>query len=230
MKNKSIKKIVLGAVVIAVGVIFALWQLDLVDINVFFDGWWTLFIIIPSLIGLITERKLDNLIGIGIGAVLLLACQDVISFDIVGKLIVPAIIVIIGIKLIIGGASKNRAGEIFDKREREGKDGEKIESAFALFSANELDFTARKFDVTELCAIFGSVKCDISGAEVAPDAAIKATAVFGGIDILVPKNVNLKISSTSLFGGVEKKIETNPDAPTTLHINAVCIFGGVDIK
>ena len=228
MKNKSIKKIVLGAVVIAVGVIFALWQLDLVDINVFFDGWWTLFIIIPSLIGLITERKLDNLIGIGIGAVLLLACRDIISFDIIGKLIVPVIIVIIGIKLIIGGVSKNRASEIFEKRES--NEGEKIESAFALFSENELDFTARKFEAAELCAIFGSVKCDISGAEIVPDAAIKATAVFGGIDILAPKNVNIKISSTSLFGGVEKKIETNPDAPSTLHINAVCIFGGVDIK
>ena len=38
-----------------VGVIFGLNALGITDINVFFDGWWTLFIIIPSIIEIIKE-------------------------------------------------------------------------------------------------------------------------------------------------------------------------------
>ena len=61
--------------------------------------------------------------------------------------------------------------------------------------------------------------------------SISASAVFGGIDILVPDNVNVKVSSNSIFGGVSEK-KHNPDnaGAVTLYINATCIFGGVDIK
>ncbi|MEE1115844.1 MAG: hypothetical protein UH851_03185, partial [Clostridia bacterium] len=36
---------------------FALNAFNITDIDVFFDGWWTLFIIIPCAIGLFTERE-----------------------------------------------------------------------------------------------------------------------------------------------------------------------------
>ena len=225
---KKTKSIIWGVVAIVVGILFVLKNTDILNIDVFFDGWWTLFIIIPSLVDLVTERKLDNLIWLGLGVVLLLACLDVISFGLIAKLIVPAIVIIIGIKLIVNGVRGDKAREIFEKHEREA-DG-KGESCFAAFSENKIDFTARAFEAAELCAVFGSVKCDISGASIVSDCAIRATAVFGGIDVIAPKDVNIKINSTSIFGGVEKKIETNPDAPVTLHINAICIFGGVDVK
>ena len=54
---------------------------------------------------------------------------------------------------------------------------------------------------------------------------------YGGIDILVPPTINIKVNSLSLFGGVSDKTHRNmnPDAPT-LYINGTGIFGGVDIK
>ena len=65
---KKISKILWGIVLIAVGVIFALNAFGITDIEIFFDGWWTLFIIVPCLIGIFSEReKLGNIIGLTIG-------------------------------------------------------------------------------------------------------------------------------------------------------------------
>jgi hypothetical protein len=56
---------------------------------------------------------------------------------------------------------------------------------------------------------------------------------FGGIDILVPDDWRIGVRSTPIFGGVEdKRDHSRPvaaDAPT-LHIDAVTLFGGVEIK
>ena len=54
---KRVTKILWGVVLIAAGVIFALNALDITDIDVFFDGWWTLFIIVPCTVGIFTERE-----------------------------------------------------------------------------------------------------------------------------------------------------------------------------
>ena len=53
MKKSS--SIIWGIVLIIIGAVFALNSLDITDIDIFFDGWWTLFIIVPSAIGFFTE-------------------------------------------------------------------------------------------------------------------------------------------------------------------------------
>ena len=99
MKRSS--KIIWGILLIAAGVIFALNALEIASINIFFDGWWTLFIIIPCVAGLFFDKnKIDNLIGIALGVFLLLCCQDILSFSLLWKLVLPALIVIAGIRLI----------------------------------------------------------------------------------------------------------------------------------
>lgn len=56
-------------------------------------------------------------------------------------------------------------------------------------------------------------------------------AIFGGIDILLPENINVKISSNSIFGGFsDKRVVRRSDADFTVYIKGNCIFGGVDIK
>ena len=51
-KMKKFGNVLWGIVLIVVGVIFGLNAVGLTDINVFFRGWWTLFIIVPSFIEL----------------------------------------------------------------------------------------------------------------------------------------------------------------------------------
>ena len=95
------------------------------------------------------------------------------------------------------------------------------------------------FEGAELNAVFGGVKCDIRNAIIEKDCAITASAIFGGIDIFVPDNVNVKITSNSIFGGVSEKkhrpymenaVTLYVENAVTVYINASCIFGGVKIK
>lgn len=226
---KKISKILWGVAFIVAGVIFALNAFGVTDIELFFDGWWTLFIIIPCLIGLFSDReKIGNIIGLAVGVFLLLCCQNVLDFDMLWKIAAPAIIVIIGVKMIFGAVFGDKAAKMLESSK---KSGENIKTGCATFSGQTLNFDAERFSGAELTAVFGGVKCDLRNAIIEKDCAINATAIFGGIDIFVPDYVNVKINSNSIFGGVSEKNHRpqNPNA-VTVYINATCMFGGVDIK
>ena len=114
----KILRYVIGALLIAFGVIYALNVFGLTDIDISLDGWWTLFIIIPCLGGLIRGKdKLMSAMGLIVGVLLLLAARDIFDYDIVWKLLVPTVIVLLGIKLIIKDttpfipAMKNSSGQ-----------------------------------------------------------------------------------------------------------------------
>ena len=118
---KKISSVIWGIVLIAAGALFALNALNITNIDIFFDGWWTLFIIVPCAVGLFTEReKTGNIIGIAVGVFLLLCCQDILSFSMLWKLLVPAIIVIIGLKMVFTGLFGNKANEIIAKIKQNG--------------------------------------------------------------------------------------------------------------
>ena len=62
---KNLTSVIWGLAFIIVGVIFGLNTLNITDINIFFDGWWTLFIIIPCFINLFKAGdKKGNIIGL----------------------------------------------------------------------------------------------------------------------------------------------------------------------
>ena len=90
-----------GLLLILIGLLFGINSLGIAKINFFFEGWWTLFIIVPSLIGLIGDNdKKGSLIFLIVGILLLLSARGIISFAIVGRLIVPVLFVLIGLMLI----------------------------------------------------------------------------------------------------------------------------------
>ena len=100
---KKISTVLVGIIFVIAGVIIGLNSFGITDINIFFDGWWTLFIIIPAINGFITdEEKMGSIIWLIIGIVLLLGCQNLISFDIIWKLTLPVILVFIGLSIICG--------------------------------------------------------------------------------------------------------------------------------
>ena len=224
---KKTKNILWGIILVAAGVLFALNALEIASFDIFFDGWWTLFIIVPCGVGLFTEReKLGNLIGLTIGVILLLCCLEVLSFSQVWKLLGPAVIIVIGVKMVITGISGNKANTMLAKMKAEGNAPKVV---CAAFSGSDLNYDGQVFDGAELTAVFGGVECNLKNAVIEKDCAIKVCAVFGGIDILGPPHVNVKVSSTSIFGGVDNEVAPCKDGPT-IYISGTCLFGGVDIK
>jgi len=224
---KKLSSVIWGIVLIAGGAIFALNALNITNIDIFFDGWWTLFIIVPCAVGLFTEReKTGNIIGVAVGVFLLLCCQGVLSFSMLWKLLVPAIVVIIGLKMVFTGIFGNKANEIIAKIKQNG--GE-TKVGCATFSGCELNYDGEVFEGAELTAVFGGVDCNLKNAIIEKDCAIQVSAIFGGIDILVPDNVNVKVSSNCIFGGISNKTALHKEAPT-IYVSGTCMFGGVEIK
>lgn len=226
---KRSTKILWGVALVAIGVLYGLKALNLIAFTLFFDGWWTLFLIVPCLIGLITEReKLGNLIGLLLGVLLLLCCQDVLSFDLLWKLAIPVVIVLIGLRLIIGNGFGRKMQPAYAGPTPEGN---RVRSAYAAFCGSELRCDGEVFEGAELTAVFGGVQCDLRGALIEKDCMIHVSATFGGIDIQLPPSVNVQIHSDSLFGGISDKTHrtTLPGVPT-VYVNGTCLFGGVNIQ
>ncbi len=226
---KKISNIIWGIILIAVGVLLVLNILDVITFEIFFDGWWTLFIIIPCTVGLFTERdKMGNLIGLCIGVGLLLACLNVVTFGMLWKLILPIIIVIIGFKLIFGN-NRRRESEKVKQRISETA-GDRAEYC-STFSGQDINFDGQEFHGVRLTAVFGGIECDLTRAIITDDAVIDITAIFGGVDVALPPNVNVKLTSNSVFGGVSLKDykDFDPNLPT-IYITGNCVFGGADIK
>lgn len=224
---KKVSNVLWGIVFVIIGVVVLLNSLEITNINIFFNGWWTLFIIVPCFIDLFKNQdKTGNIIGIIIGVLLLLGCNDIINFDILWKMIVPIILVGIGISLIFKDSLKK---EIKDKINDLNKKNTGKEYC-ATFSGQNLSFQDEEFNGCELSSIFGGIKCDLRNAKIKKENIINCTAIFGGITIIVPKDVNVKVVSTSIFGGVDGKNKYSSDAKNTIYINATCLFGGVEIK
>lgn len=224
MKDKG--NLIWGILLIAIGIIIGLNSLGITNISLFFDGWWTLFIIIPNLVDIIKDpRKTSNYIWLAAGVVLLLCAQGILSFKIVGKLIFPSILVAIGLSLLL----KDRVeAKVKEKIKNLNKDG--LEEYYATFSGQEINPKGDEFKGASLNAIFGGIDLNLTEAQIQKDTLINVTSVFGGVDIKVPANVNVKVQGASIFGGVDNKIKKYTETLPTIYVKAFCLFGGADIK
>ena len=222
---RNISRILWGIVLIGIGIVIALNSLEIANINIFFDGWWTLFIIIPSFIGLFEDDdKTGNLIGLCIGGALLLACQDIINFEIILKLIVPFILIVIGISLVFKETIHKKISE--KTKERKGA----LENIVATFAEQKKVVEDEEFKGSNLDAAFGSIKLDLRKADIKEDATIKASSIFGEINILVPNDVNIELKSTPIFASITNKTRKNKENTKTIYVDAFSMFGGINIK
>lgn len=228
---KKSKAIIWGIILIAAGLLWSLDALDIVKVDIFFEGWWTLFIIVPCAISLFTSPdKISAAVGLAVGVLLLLSVRDIISWDMIMKLVIPAIIVLIGIKLIANAFSEKKTEKIEESLRN---NADNLDNVFCIFTGEKVNCDGKVFRGAEINAVFGGVDYDLRHAVIEPDCAIKATAIFGGIDIYVPENVKVRVKSTGIFGGTSNKARRPDDGAenvVTLYVSSLALFGGVDIK
>ena len=213
---------------IIAGIVFGGNAIYLWNINIFFPGWWTIFIILPCIISMINNGiDTGNVIGLSVGVILFLNAQGLRIPQYMWKLLVPAILVIIGISIIFG--SKNKGG--FSAQINTSSKGGHTEYT-SIFSNQDINYTDKEFTGAEAVSLFGGMTLDLRYAHFSSDAVIEATSVFGGIDILVPADVNVKVNGTGILGRVHNNINKTDDmSMRTLYIDATSIFGGgVSIK
>lgn len=224
---KSMSKILWGMVLIIVGLMLAINALGFAHIDIFFDGWWTLFIIIPSLIGLVDGKdRYGSFIGLIIGATLLLSAQGFISIGLVMKLVVPFIIVLIGLSVLQKGLFGEKV-----KEKVEIKDSDDFEN-IAVVMADDYKVIKGEFKGAIVETVFGHSTIDLSDAKIRDNASIKISSIFSKTDIILPEGVTLKMNSTRVFGSVTNVVKdtkaTKKDK--NVYVEAVAVFGGIFLR
>lgn len=224
---RNLNKILWGLAFIIIGTIIGTNSLGITDIQLFFDGWWTLLIIIPCFIGLFDEKKefMSHLIGLLIGVLLLLSTRGIIDFNIVAKLIIPIILIGIGLSILFNNTIKSTVIKKIKEGSKNGSD-----TITATFSEQKIDKDGEEFKSATLDSVFGNIVLDLRKAKIKDEAVIDISAIFGGAVIYVPQDVNVKVKSTPIFGGVTNHSLKDKENKKTIYISAFCMFGGVDIK
>ncbi len=220
MKEKW-KKILLAITLIVLGIIVGLNSLEITSINIFFDGWWTLIIIIPSLIGVIDDKDTGSLVMLLVGILLLLNARGIFVLNVLWKLIIPIILVFMGINVL--------RNDVFSKSAKKLENVNKKAVYNASFSTKN---NVVKEDVEALSveAIFGENTIDLRNIEIKEDIYIKALAMFGEVKIITPKDQSIKLNANKFFGSVQNNNKNIVDEnKKIININASAIFGEVDI-
>lgn len=221
--------IVFGLILVAVGVLCALNGFGM-EINISLDGWWTLFIILPCIGGLFTDKdKLGSLLGLALGIFLFLAARNVIPYGMIWKQCVPILVVCIGIKLIFQ-SFRGEANTSENTKKEENEEGKT--ECMAAFCSRESNCSDENIKLAKIGAVFGGAKCNLSEAKFTEKAELDIFCAFGGAEVIVPENVELKINAFCLFGGVTDKraVKKTEEACAVLEVNGFCLFGGADLK
>lgn len=227
--KQNANRILWGVVFVAVGVILGINALDLLEFDPFFKGWWTLFIIVPSVIGLLTDKnKWGAFIGLLFGVFFLLCEWEILAFDLLWKLVLPVAAVLLGIYLLFGKRGKKVVNQDIPQVSVASVDAARC---VAIFSGQEMHYDGKPFCGADVSAVFGGVDVFASTAIITTDCQLNVAAVFGGVDIYLPANVNVEVVSSGIFGGVENCRRFPPvEGAPTVYVNAAAVFGGVDIK
>ena len=109
---KKVENVLWGVVFIIIGLILGLNALGVTNIDIFFDGWWSLFIIVPSVVSIVKNYKdVSAYIWLAIGVALLLSAQGILDMSVIGKLILPAVLVAIGVGIIFKDTVSSKVNE-----------------------------------------------------------------------------------------------------------------------
>jgi hypothetical protein len=87
-----------GLIILVIGVIFLLNALNVWNANIFFDGWWTLFLIIPAFMSMSRQGvTAGNAILLVLGVGFLLNEQLGWEFK---KYLIPVMFILVGIAIL----------------------------------------------------------------------------------------------------------------------------------
>lgn len=217
----QLSRIIMGLAIITVGVGFLLGNLDVLNFNELAGRWWPLAVILGGILIFINDTKsyLWALLVVGLGVLWQLQQLDITDVN-PWQLFWPAVIIIVGLSVILNrSAAKLRVS----KTERD--------DATAILGGSDQRNTSEDFKGSKVTAVMGGVKLDLRKAIIKKEATVEVFTFWGGVELVVPRDVIVKNQTSVILGGVEDKSERedNKNAPV-LHVIGDVIMGGVEIK
>jgi len=215
-----------GLVLIIIGLIFLLENLDVINFGRILVDWWPLIIVIIGFMKLRGAEKMNGVIFLLIGLILLSITLNLINWSQLGRFW-PLLLILIGVYLVL----RRQGVSVFSSRLE--VDASDYIRANALFGGLDQRFTSPNLRGGEISALFGGVELDLSQAVPSDDhIEFNVSAMFGGVEIRVPDNWHVIVDGTPILGGIESKVRPRESAAGTPTATFHCTvaFGGIEIK
>jgi len=219
MDRRPPVQVFLGVLIVAVGVVALLIQLDVIalDLGQLFADWWPLIIIGVGLAALVSVPRawVGPSVIIAVGVFFLLRTLDVI--DVNFWELWPVAVILVGLSLITS----------FGRRTSE----EDTINSTVIWWGSERKTRSRQFKGGSLTAIMGGIEVDLREADIVDKAEIAIFALWGGVEVKVPPTWRVHVSGLPLLGGWDDKT-TLPlqDGAPELIVHVTAIMGGAEIK
>ena len=220
MSNKKL----VGIILILLGIGFLFQQFTAFDFGGILYTYWPSILIIIGLVKLVQKQSstLGNIILILIGALFQANRLGLINYSF-GDIFWPAILILVGLNFILSRRPNYSSNSL---------DEESSINNFVIFSGIKTLNYSQSFKGGTATALFGGIDIDLRGANISDgEAYLELTAMFGGIDLLVPQDWKVEVTGVPILGGWENKtiLNTNPDAPV-LKVKCFVAFGGIEVK
>lgn len=225
-KNNNRKAIITGVVILAVGVIWLLRKMG-IHMPYWLFSWEMILIGIGLAIG--ADNRFSNpasYILIIIGSVFLIDDVFNIPFNVM-EYFWPLLLIFIGLMVIIRPRKKSK----FHKAKNMDDSFDKLDLV-SVFNGIKRNVISKKFGGGETVTVFGGTELNLHQADIEEMVNLECVVVFGGLKLIVPKNWEVRMEATSLFGGVEDKRFTAVEVVSeekVLVISGTVLFGGIDI-
>lgn len=225
MRSNNFNQIFWGLIIIVVGALFLAQNLGFIQ-DYSFWKYLPALLIVLGVYQLFLNRFrawVGPLMITLIGAFLLLATLNIISWSTFGSMIWPTILILVGLSIILhrGNSSSNYQAVSGDQL-----------NVFSIFS-NQKGKASGDFKNAEMTAIFGSSKLDLIDANIQqPPAYIQTTSMFGSVEIFAPADWDVQVNTVAIFGeGSDKRRNASPGKETPdLIVTGTVMFGAVEIK
>ena len=223
---------VLGIIVIFVGVMFTLDNLDIMEAREYFRYWPVLLIIygVFKMTGSeATPGRAWGLVLTLIGVLFLLEKLYIIDFRVWD--LWPMFLILLGGSMMWRTMSRNQTrGGIFTASADKFDTDSEIRD-FVMMGGLTRSNTSTDFRGGEATAIMGGVELDLTGATMkGKEAVLEIFAFWGGIDLRVPENWTVSVQAMPIMGGVEDNTRPPKEEDKRLIIKGYAIMGGAEIS
>ena len=214
-----------GLLVLLVGVVLTLDNLDIVDAGRMLD-YWPAGIIAIGVAKLLQVhrghgRAVGGILFILVGGWLLLHTLDLVEGS--PMALWPVLLIVAGGVIVVQS--------VWRPRQQAGAASDQTVSAIAIMSGVRRGSNSGSFRGGELAAFMGGCEIDLRQAAIHGEAVIDVFAMWGGIEIRVPENWTVIGRVTPLMAGFDDT--THPPKEATAHrliVRGVVVMGGVEVK
>jgi len=226
-ENKNQGRIFWGILLIVMGVLFLLDQMDKLDFGDLIGRYWPVIFILIG-ISILLSNNFKNA-GSGVFFILFgtffLLLRLRIFERAVWHYLWPLAIIGVGLWILLRPAWHP------DRKAVGAMTADELNIS-QIFSGSVRKIESRSFKGGKADVVFGSAEIDLRAAGLAGGrATLVLSAVFGSIEVFVPRDWQVVLEGTPVLGSIENRKKAADVAPTqTLEIKGSAVFGSIEVK